>query len=87
MESLDLIWKLEKLKNVSEVYLIDCLKHLSEDGLLRRVWISLIWLSLVLMKGFFFLSLRKIEMFEWVCCVKPNPPQWKAQRTYPSLIL
>ena len=23
------------------------------------------------------LRLRETAMLEWVCCVKPNPPQWK----------
>lgn len=23
------------------------------------------------------LRLREIAMIEWLCCVKPNPPQWE----------
>jgi hypothetical protein len=37
------------------------------------------WLSVD--KGI--LRLREIAMLEWICCVKPNPPQWEGPEDMP----
>ena len=29
------------------------------------------------------LRLREIAMLEWICCVKPNPPQWEGPEDMP----
>lgn len=82
MEILGLIWKLTSYKkgvrSLFEWLAEAFLKRWPTEKELEVPHIP--WLSVD--EGI--LRLRETAMLEWIQCVKPNPPQWKAQKTSPS---
>lgn len=83
MESLGLIWKLVQLKRRPKFVgmfgsICSKMAYWTELEMPDSPWLSVD-------EGI--LRLREIVMLERVCCVKPNPPPWEAQKTCPSPIL